>query len=71
MQYDTLIDWRCILIVQLTIMFFSMSPDISLRLWGMVTRQWRLMEARRVYKQRIEAERKLKKYWAIDMKEFK
>ena len=71
MQYETLIDWRCILIVHLTIMIVSLSPDISVRLWGRVTRKWRLMEAKRAYKKRIEAKRKLKKYWEIDMRELK
>lgn len=75
MQYDFLAtDWRSVLAIHMTvmtIMIFSMSPDVSFDLWRSIINRWKMRKERTAINRDQEAKDKLRKYYEIDMKEFK
>jgi hypothetical protein len=66
-----IINYNTVLLIQTIFIILFMFPDLSLLLWKNLAKKWTLSLGNSILKRNLAAEKKVKKYWEIDLRKFK
>lgn len=64
-------DFRLIIPVSMAFMGYLAFPGISVNLWQHMRESFAARKRKKICRRRIERQERLKKYWEIDMRNFK
>ncbi len=71
MEPQLIINYSRVLLIQTIFIILFMFPDLSLLLWKNLAKKWTLSVENSILKRNVAAEKKIKKYWEIDLRKFK